>query len=164
MLFLAIFLVGLLLAGDARASQFGDVLDGPIGGWLLLVCVLVGLSLFGALCRQGSRYLSERTHASKVTRLMDVLASQADGIAGMLVAHPPAPGDTLQIVRQAAIAQSIAYAKLNLPETIAQIGASDGVMATRLENFVAQKTLAVVAAAVRAVLSEGAQPAALPAA
>lgn len=135
------------VAHEACASQFGAILSGPAGAWLLFACALVGLCLFASVCRQASHYFAEKTHASAVARLMDVLASQADGIAGMLLSHPPASGDTLQIVRQAAIAQSIAYAKLNLPGTIAQVGATDGVMATRLGNFVSQKTLGAAAAA-----------------
>lgn len=145
-LLLTLVLVTLVEARPAHASQFGAILDGPIG-WLLFACMLVGLFIFAQVCRQGSRYLTEKTHASQVARLMDVLASQADGIAGMLLAHPPAPTATLQIVRDAAIAQSIAYAKINLPDTIMRLGASDGVMATRLANFISQKTLDAAAVA-----------------
>lgn len=123
-------------AAPAHASQFGAILAGPGGGWLLFGCALVGLFLFAALCRQLSQYLTERTHASRVARVMDTLANQAEGIAGMLLAHPPVAGATLQIVREAAIAQTIAYVKVNMPTVLDQIGMSDGIMATRLGNFV----------------------------
>ncbi len=131
-----------LLPGLASASTLGDAIAGPVGGSLLFCGLVIVAVLFGALCRQASVYFAERTHASRVARLMDVLASQADGIVGMLLAHPPSPTATLAAVREAAIAHCVAYAKTNLPDTIAQIGVSDGVLAARLSNEVASKILA----------------------
>lgn len=130
-----------LAPGLAHASALGDAVSGQAGAWLLFAALIGGLFLLGALCRQASAYLSERVHASRVARLMDVLASQAEGIAGLLLTHPPTPGATLQAVREAAIAQSVAYARVNMPDTLAAIGVTDGVLAARLSNEVAGKLL-----------------------
>ncbi len=145
MLFVLLTLTGIQ---SAAASTLGAVLTGPLGGSLLFAVAVIALGLFAALARQASVFLSESTHASRVARVMDTLANQADGIAGMLTAHPPAAGATLEAVREAAIAQSVSYVNLHMPEVLQQIGANDGVLATRIRNFVSDATLAATASKV----------------
>ena len=163
-LFTALAVV-LLLAAPARALTLNDVsatVMGPGWSWLVVPALIAALLLFSWVCHRGATYADESLHASRVARLFDTLGSQADGIAGLLLAHPPAAQAALQIVRQAAIAQGVAYARANLPDTIKAIGVSDDVLAARLDNAVTGKLLGLPQAAdVTADLTGAAQAALL---
>ena len=140
-LFLGILLSLAFCGGrPAHAGTFTDGLVAALGGqalgWIVLPAAVAALLAVSWGATQVAAWARESSHASRVARLFDTLASQADGIVGTLLEHPPASGDVLRAVREAAIAQGIAYAKVNLPSTIATIGVSDATLAARLANDV----------------------------
>lgn len=133
------------LARPAHAAGLGEVLANPAYG-IVAVIVTVGVLLaLGWLCRAASALLTERTHASRVTRAFDTAGSVADGIAEMLLAHAPGtPAATLRIVREAAVAQGVAYLRVNMPDTLKAIGVSNDTLAARINNEVSARLNGVV--------------------
>lgn len=149
----ATVLFGVLLAAcGARPAHAAPAtgLDPAYYQWLYLPIAFAALALFSKAAKAAAVYFRARAEASKaeveaskaevvarkIATLMDTLASGADGIAFMLGQHPPAPADVLQAVRQAAVAQTVKYAKERYEQTIALVGISEETLAQRLNNAI----------------------------
>lgn len=136
----------------AHAGPLGDLFRGVDFRDLLVPFVIVTLVLSGRTLHLAAAYLRQKTKAIKTAQLLDTLGSQADGIAEMVRSHPPAPDNVLTAVRQAAISQSVRYAREVYGDvTLPLLGMTDAQIATRLDKEVAGRLLASPPAVVTAL-------------
>ena len=104
------------------------------------------------VCTYGATYLAERTHSSRMARVVDAMGRIAGDISLTLQAMPPS--SDLTAIKAAALARGLTDLRARLPDTLKAVGATDGTLAGMLSGELGKvMTMAPVSAVVPAPIA-----------